>query len=153
MARARKAAAAVRVALATRGALFYRPPVSLLLRVAAIYSLGWAIALFWPGLLPGAATASPAFRSLAHALAIANLAFAVLCWAAARAPAASHTIIATMLMVFGLRAALGTWEVLYTLDGPAAVLRLIDMVLTLAAFVGLLNLLPGIVPGGRDRAD
>ncbi len=127
--------------------------MSLLLRVAAVYSLGWAIALFWPGLLPGAATAPAAVRSLAHALAIANLAFAVLCWAAARAPAASGTILAAMLLVFGLRAALGTYEVLYTLDGAAAVLRLIDMVLTLAAFVGVLNLLPGIVPGSRGRRE
>lgn len=127
--------------------------MSLLLRVAAVYSLGWAIALFWPGLLPGAATAPAPVRSLAHALAVANLAFAALCWVAARAPAASGTILATMLMVFGLRAALGTYEVLYTLEGAAAVLRLFDMVLTLAAFVGVLNLLPGIVPGSRNRRE
>jgi hypothetical protein len=36
----------------------------------------------------------------------------------------------------------GTYEVLYVLDGPAAMTNLIDMVTSLALFVGILNALP-----------
>jgi hypothetical protein len=123
--------------------------VTILLRLAAIYSLGWAIALAFPGLLPGP-PAEPAARSLEMALVAANLAYALLFWSAARAPRAARTTLYAALIIFGLRAAFGTYEVLYALEGPAAVLRLVDMVLSLALFVGVLNSLPGILAGTPD---
>jgi heme A synthase len=125
--------------------------VSLLLRIAAIYSFAWAIALSSPASLPGGAAAGAAAQALAMGLGVANLAYAVLFWTAARAPAAHRQIVYTALLVFGLRAAMGTYQVLYALDGSPAVLQLIDMVLSVAAFVGMLNLLPGVLGGGRDR--
>jgi hypothetical protein len=121
--------------------------MSVMLRIAAFYSLAWAVLLAVPGLLPG--TSDPAVASLEMAVLGANLAFALLFWSAAKAPAASLPILYAALIVFGLRAALGTYEVLYTMEGPAAVLRLIDMVLSLALFVGVLNSLPGVL--GRTR--
>jgi heme A synthase len=125
--------------------------VSILLRIAAVYSLAWAIGLACPELLPGGAAAGPAARATGYALAVANLAYAVLFWTAAMAPKAYRLILYVALLVFGLRGAIGTYQVLYVLDGGAAVLQLIDMVLSVAAFVGMLNLLPGELGVGRAR--
>lgn len=121
--------------------------MSIMLRIAAFYSLAWAVLLAIPGLLPPAG--DPAVSSLEMAVMGANLAFALLFWSAAKAPAAALPVLYAALIVFGLRAALGTYEVLYSMEGPAAVLRLVDMVLSLALFVGVLNSLPGVL--GRTR--
>ena len=125
--------------------------MSVILRIAAVYSLAWAVALFCPHLLPGGAAAEPAARATALALAVANLAYAALFWAAAGAPATHRLILYVALLVFGLRGAIGTYQVLYALDGPPALLQLIDMVLSVAAFVGMLNALPGVLGVGRQR--
>lgn len=124
--------------------------MSILLRIAAIYSLAWAIALSVPASLPGGGAAGADAHAVALALAVANLAYAVLFWTAAGAPAAHRIILYTALAVFGLRAAIGTYLVLYSLDGLPAVLQLIDMVLSVAAFVGIVNLLPGALATGGD---
>ena len=124
--------------------------MSILLRIAALYSLGWAVALANPSWLPGdGQLLSPEGRSLARGLAIANAALAVLFWRAARDPAAERWIIYAALFFFGARAVVGTCEVLYSLDGVAATIRLIDFVLSLACFVGLLNALPGVLQGSE----
>lgn len=125
--------------------------MSAILRIAAAYSLAWAVALFVPHLLPGGAATEPPARAVALALAIANLAYAVLFWVAAGAPARHRLILYVALLVFGLRGAIGTYEVLYALDGTPAVLQLIDMVLSVAAFVGMLNALPGVLGVGRQH--
>jgi len=118
-----------------------------LLRLAAIYSLGWAIALAHPAWLPyTVGVPSPEMRALAHGLAIANLVLAYLCYRAAGDPGGERGIVYGAMLLFGLRGLIGTYEVLYLLDGPAAVLRLIDMVLSLALFVGMLNALPAPPP-------
>lgn len=117
-----------------------------ILRIAAVYSLLWAIALAWPSILPiDPHGLTPGVRALARGLAAANLALALLLWRAARDPAAERWIVYAALVLFGLRAVIGTVEVLYVLEGYAATLRLIDMVLSIAAFVGMLNSLPGVL--------
>jgi hypothetical protein len=122
--------------------------VNVLLRVAAIYSLAWAVVLAWPGWLPfDLGAPSPEMRSMAIGLAIANLAFAYLFNRAAAAPAAHRGILYAGLVLFGLRGITGTYEVLYVLDGTPAVMRLIDFVLSLALFTGMLNMLPGTLQG------
>ncbi|MBX3023841.1 hypothetical protein KF840_02925 [bacterium] len=125
--------------------------MSLVLRIAAVYSLAWAVGLALPTLLPGGAAADPAARAMGYALAVANLAYAVLFWTAAMAPRSYRLILYVALLVFGLRGAIGTYQVLYALDGAPAVLQLIDMVLSVAAFVGMLNLLPAELGVGRQR--
>ena len=125
--------------------------MSLLLRIAAIYSLAWAVGLAWPSLLPGGVAADPAARAAGYALGIANLGYAVLFWTASGAPKTHRLIVYVALLVFGLRGAIGTYQVLYVLDGGPAVLQLIDMVLSVAAFVGMLNLLPDVLGVGRQR--
>jgi hypothetical protein len=127
--------------------------VNILLRIAAFYSLVWAFVLAFPGRLPFAVDMPGAeMRSLATGLAIANLGLAYLCNRAAADPPAHRGVLYAALLVFGLRGALGTYEVLYMLDGTAAMMRLTDMVLSLALFVGLLNALPGTLQGGQPDA-
>jgi len=127
--------------------------VSIILRIASAYSLLWAIVLAWPGILPVAVVPfSPEMGSMARGLAMANLAFAILLWRAARDPRGERWIVYAALVLFGLRAAIGTYEVLYLLEGDAAMLRLIDMVISLAGFTGMLNSLPGVLqPDAADR--
>lgn len=123
--------------------------MSILLRVAAVYLLIWAIALALPG--PLSQTVVPPGSvgySLALGLAVSYVGFALLLWYAARDPLRSPIIIYAALLVFGLRAVAGTYEVLKTLEGRAAEVRVADMVLCLAAFVGILNLLPSTLKRG-----
>jgi hypothetical protein len=122
--------------------------VKILLRIAAVYSLAWAVVLAVPVWMPfkvGAPT--PDMRSLANGLVIANLALAYLFNRAAGDPRTHRGILYAALLIFGLRGIVGTYEVLYMLDGTAAVLRLTDFVLSLALFIGMLNALPGTLQG------
>ena len=123
----------------------------MLLRVGAVYSLAWALLLAHPAWVPFATgVPPPEMRSMAHGLAIANLAFAYLCNRAAQDPAGERGIVYAAMLLFGLRGIVGTYEVLYVLDMPALVPRLFDMVFSLALFVGMLNVLPGPTRGGRS---
>jgi hypothetical protein len=125
--------------------------VKILLRIAAGYSAAWAVALAFPGLLPGISGGfSPDMRSLASALASANVALAYLFYRASSSPGEHRGVLYAALMLFGLRAVTGTYEALYLLDGSVALIRLTDMVLSLACFVGMLNSLPGTLQGGGD---
>ena len=122
--------------------------MKILLRVAAVYSLIWAIVLSFPAWLSfGAGAPTPEVSSLAHGLAIANLGLAYLFFRAAPEPAAHRATLYGALAIFGLRGVVGTYEVLFVLDGWPAMLRLIDFVLSLALFVGMLNSLPETLQG------
>jgi hypothetical protein len=92
--------------------------------------------------LGAAAADAPLAASLANGLAIAHVGWAFLLWRAAPQPARERSIVYGTMIVFALRAMKGTYEVLYVLDGPAAMTNLIDMVTSLALFVGILNALP-----------
>lgn len=111
-----------------------------LLRLGALLSFLWAVILVWPAVMPPALHEVTA-RGLAQMAAIANLGLALLFLRAAVNPRAERTAIYVALTVFGLRAANGTYQVLYCLNGAAAVASLIDMALSLALFVGITNTL------------
>jgi hypothetical protein len=125
--------------------------MSLLLRIAAILSLGWAVLL--PPLTRSQPHAAATAIALADALAAANLVFAFLFWRAAGRRDGERAAVYAALLLFGMRAASGTYQVLYMLEGRAAVVSLFDMVSSLALFVGVLNTLPGYLrpPGASDR--
>jgi len=107
-----------------------------MLRLAALLSAFWAVALVWPA-LPVLQTGTP--RAVAHMAAIGHLGLVLLFLRAAVDPQHERSAIYVALLVFGLRAAVGTYQVLYGLDGAAAVASLIDMALSLALFVGITN--------------
>lgn len=118
--------------------------MTIFLYIAALLALFRAVALFFfaPVVL-GALAHVPLAVALMNGLACANLGFAFLFWRTGRHPAAERTGIYTALLVIGLRSVSGVYEVLYLLEGDAAVIALIDMVASIALFVGILNTLPG----------
>jgi hypothetical protein len=123
------------------GVATWRGCMTWLLRIAALLCLGWAVLL--PSLSRSRPEVTATGIALADALAVANLAFAYVFWRAAGRGESDRTAVYAALLLFGLRAVNGTYQVLYVLEGPAAVVSLFDMVSSLALFVGVLNTLPG----------
>jgi hypothetical protein len=136
--------------------------VPVFLRIAAVFALLRAVGLyFFRNMVLGLLlAASPLCVALANGLVLANLGFAFLFWRAGANPAAERTGVYTALLVTGLRGATGTYEVLYLLEGQAAGITLIDMVASIALFVGILNALPATLrqeagdgnPGSRTQS-
>ncbi len=124
--------------------------MSTLLRIAAAVSLTWAV-IYWccPYIALGSAPANePVTVSLANSLAIAHVGWTFLLWRAAADPARERSILYGALIVFALRAMHGTYEVLYVLEDSApSMTNLIDMVTSLALFVGIVNVLPQTLRG------
>jgi len=113
------------------------------LRIAAVLALLRAIGLYlFRATVLGPLAGVPICIALANGLVLANLGFAFLFWRAGANPALERGGMYTALLVTGLRAMSGTYEVLYLLDGTAATVTLVDMVGSIALFVGILNALP-----------
>lgn len=126
------------------------------LRIAAVLALLRALAFCCAKTaVLGPLAAHPVLVALADGLALSNLGFAYLFWRASTNPGGERTGIYTALLVIGLRGVTGTYEVLYLLDGSAAVVSLIDMVACVALFVGILNSLPATlrVPPSAPPSD
>jgi len=122
--------------------------LSVFLRIAAVFALLRAVGIyFFKATVLGPLAISPLSIALANGVAVANLGFAFLFWRAGANPAAERSGMYTALLVTGLRAVSGTYEVLYLLEGNAAVITLIDMVACIALFVGILNTLPATLRG------
>lgn len=123
--------------------LFYRAAVALFLRIAALFTLLRAVACLFAGdTLLGALAAQPATRVLLNAFGAANVGLALLFWRAAGNPACERSGVYTALVVIGLRAVMGVYEVLYVLDDAGAVPGAVDMVMSIALFSVILNALP-----------
>lgn len=123
--------------------LFYRAAVALYLRIAAVFTLLRAATCFFAGdFLLGAAAAPPGVRVLLNAFGAANLGLALLFWRAAGDPASERSGVYTALVVIGLRAVMGVYEVLYVLDDASVTAGAVDMVMSIALFSVLLNALP-----------
>ena len=115
------------------------------LRIAALACLAWAVLLFCAPATFGLRTSEPAATGVASGLAIAHLGWALALWRAAGDPARDRSVVYATLLVLGLRAVKGTYEVLYVLEGTPALVSLTDMVTSLALFVAILNALPGVL--------
>jgi hypothetical protein len=126
--------------------------MSTLLRLAALLSAFWAVALVWPALAPQDLHQGTA-RAVAQMAAIGHLGLVLLLLRAAADPRRERSAIYVALLVFGLRAAVGTYQVLYCLEGTAALASLIDMALSLALFVGITNNLAETLRARRPPAE
>lgn len=133
--------------------------MSVFLRIAAVMAFLRAVGLFClRDVVVGATAGAAASTVLVNGTALANLGFAFLFWRVAAHPGAERSGVFTALLVTGLRAAGATYEVLYLLEGNAAVVSLIDMVACVALFVGMLNALPAtlrneVMPRARPPRD
>lgn len=139
-------------ALATPAPLPYRaarsPPVSLLLRIAAVLAVLRALGFgFCKPVVLGKLAEEPLASAMATGLAVSNLGFAFVFWRAAANPAGERTALYASMLVTGLRGATAVYDVLYLLDGHGAVISLIDMIANVTLFVGMVNSLAGVLRG------
>jgi hypothetical protein len=126
--------------------------MAVLLRITAALTALWAGIWFCLARPAISASGSPGAlaASLGDGLAVANLGFAFLFWRAAANPSGERLAVYTALLTLALRTASGTYDVLYRLDGMAGALGLIEMVASLALFVGILNALPATLAASRN---
>ena len=117
--------------------------MSILLRIAAVVSLVWAVLLL--GLKEGVIAAeqiTPVVIALANELAIANVALGYMFWHAARDPAANRGAIYGGIALMVLKTANDLYEMLVLLPPGIALVSLGDLVVSVALLVGLLEALP-----------
>lgn len=126
--------------------------MSVLLRIAAAFSLAWALALFaFKKELFGAALLPPLGRAFANGLGIAHVVYAYIFWYAAGAPAANRGVLYAAIMLMALRTANDLYQLLVLLPPEQALISLFDLVVSVALLVGILESLPRLV--GRTGGD
>jgi hypothetical protein len=126
--------------------------VSVLLRIAAAFSLAWAVALLaFKTELFDAATLPSLGRAFANGLGIAHVVYAYVFWYAASAPAANRGVIYGTIMLMALRTANDLYQLLVLLPPEQALISLFDLVVSVALLVGILESLPRVL--GRQGGD
>ena len=126
--------------------------MSVLLRIAAAFSLAWAVTLLaFKKELFGAASLPPLGRAFANGLGIAHIVYAYVFWYAASAPAANRGVIYAAIMLMALRTANDLYQLLVLLPPEQALISLFDLVVSVALLVGILESLPRLV--GRTGGD
>jgi hypothetical protein len=125
--------------------------VSVLLRIAAAFSLAWAVALLaFKKELFDAAALPPLGRAFANALGIAHVVYAYVFWYAASAPAVNRGVIYAAIMLMALRTANDLYQLLVLLPPEQALVSLFDLVVSVALLVGILESLPRVL--GRQSS-
>jgi hypothetical protein len=120
--------------------------VSVLLRIAAAFSLAWGVALLaFKNDLLDAAALPPLGRAFANGLGIAHVVYAYVFWYAARAPAAHRGVIYGAIMLMALRTANDLYQLLVLLPPEQALISLFDLVVSVALLVGILESLPRVL--------
>jgi hypothetical protein len=120
-----------------------RPPVSVLLRVMAALSLMWA--LLFVGCkdrLLDVEQLSPLVRALANGLGAAHVALACVFWHGARAPTVHRGAIYGALILLVSKTANDLYGLLVLLPPGLALLSLLDLVISVALLVAVLEALP-----------
>lgn len=122
-----------------------------LLRLAALVSLAWAVLLL--GLkayvMPGHEL-GPLTQALANGLGITRLVLAYIFWSAAQAPAAHRRAIYAAIALMALSTANDLYQLLVLLPPTQALVSLADLVLSVGLLVGILEALPRVL--GHERA-
>jgi hypothetical protein len=122
--------------------------VSLLLRVAALLLLAWAVILLaLKGHVVAQEELSPHVYAFANNLAVANAALAFMFWYGARDPAANRCAVYGAIVFLALRLAADLYGLLVLLPAHGAAISLADLVVTLTLLVGILEALPRTVKG------
>ena len=128
--------------------------MSVLLRIAAVVSLVWALALLLlKKPLFGVAAVPPLAAAFANGLAITNVVFAYMFWYAAGAPAVNRGAIYGAIMLMALRTANDLYQLLVLLPPDQALLSLADLVISVALLVGILEALPRLLVPKLESAE
>jgi hypothetical protein len=117
--------------------------VKLLMRFTAIVCLVWALLLLGlkDQIMP-AAQLSPLVRALVNGGGIAHLALAYVFWQAASDPIRNCGVIYAAIVLLGLKVANSLYGILVLLPASEAAMTLLDLVVSLALLVGVLEALP-----------
>jgi hypothetical protein len=117
--------------------------VSVLLRVIAALSLLWALVLLcFKDRAIDAQQLSPLARGLANGLGAAYLVLAYVFWYGARAPAVHRGAIWSAVILLVLKTANDLYGLLVLLPPGQALISLIDLVVSIALLVSVLESLP-----------
>ena len=125
--------------------------MALLLRITGVISLLWAVLLTaGKHLYLIGERATPLHHALANGLAIASVVFAFLFFRAAADPPRERTVIYGAILLLALKIANDLYELLALLKGPEAFPSMLDLIVSLALLVGILQALPGTLAAGRE---
>jgi hypothetical protein len=126
--------------------------VKVLLRLCALVSFVWAIVLVAMqrgGIVPDAELTSLT-RALANGLALTNVVLAYAFWYASSDPAANRGTIYSAMLLAALKIVNDLYEVLVLLSAEQAFASVLDLVVSIALLVGLLEALPRMVAEARE---
>lgn len=127
--------------------------MSILLRLAALSCLLWAIALLvLNDQLVAPEQLTPVARALANGLAITQFVLIYLFWNAARAPAQHREVIYAAIFLMAIKTANDLYEILILLPPNEALVSVFDLIISMALLVGFLEALPRTLrgPGAND---
>jgi hypothetical protein len=117
--------------------------MSTLLRLAALSCFLWAVCLLvLKEQLVTAAELTPVARALANGLGLTQFILIYLFWNAAKAPAENRPIIYAAIALMALKAANDLYEILILLPPQEALASVLDLMVSVALLVGLLEALP-----------
>jgi hypothetical protein len=114
-----------------------------LLRLAALSCFLWAVGLLaLKEQLVTPAELTPVARALANGLGLSQFIFVYLFWNAARAPAENRPVIYAAIALMAFKAANDLYEILVLLPPQEALASVLDLMISVALLVGLLEALP-----------
>ena len=121
-----------------------------MLRVAAVFSLAWAVLLLaLRGRVLVAEPLSPVLQALVNGLAILYLVLTYVFWYAARDPSRNRGAIHAAIMLVALKTANDLYELLVLLPPEQAIVSLGDLILSVGLLVGILQALPRTLATAR----
>jgi hypothetical protein len=124
--------------------------MSILLRLAALSCLLWAVALLvLKDQFVAPEQLTPVARALANGLGMTQLVLVYLFWKAAAAPAQRREVIYAAIFLMAIKTANDLYEILVLLPANEALASVFDLILSIALLVGLLEALPRTLRGSR----
>ncbi len=117
--------------------------MGLLLRLSALSCLLWAVALLgFKNIAIAPDQLTPVARALANGLGIAQLVLMYFFWSASAAPAENRVAIQAAIFLMAVKTANDLYEIIVLLPPQEALASVIDLMLSVALLVGLLEALP-----------
>jgi len=124
--------------------------VNLLMRLTAVVCLAWGVLLVaLKDHVLSASELSPLVSGFANSGGIAHLVLAYAFWQAAANPLRNRGVIYAAIMLLGLKVANALYGILLLLPARQAALTLVDLVVSLALLVGVLEALPRTLRRGK----
>jgi hypothetical protein len=126
--------------------------MSTLLRLSALSCALWAVCLLgFKDQVISTEQLTPVARALANGLGITQLILVYFFWTAARAPAENRITIQAAIALMAIRTANDLYEIIVLLPPAEALGSVLDLIMSVALLVGLLESLPRTFRPAADR--